>query len=322
MKAKLYHLIQYTFLLALLLILNACAMPTYQKTIDEFAVATSEAKAAFGAYMDNAAQIDMDRRVLRLSKTPKDVSISKNHASNCLQGSKDCYLEEKKPLEGDNPPIVLKQYAPKGRILLAQIATYADGLSKIVHSDTAASVSESLTATRESIDSISKTISGGKPTAFSPFTKPVFTLIDWLVGNYIASLQWKALKTATKDCETPIREAANILKKEMEEAQGIATSATYPILSNAASRFRTSNPNNQNNQELLKQAIKLAAIQDAFLKNNPGDALDKMGKAHDEIIRVISAKKLSDEEVFAAIRQFTDEVKKLQEIVTMFRTED
>lgn len=306
----------------LLLPAAACSVTEYKVPVSAFAEATRDSEQALiglnQQVTDAYAAIQRNRvldgtRLVQFFETREDGGTHRD----CLVVSERCRLVT---VDASGNQELLSPEPPLGKmvLLMGAIRTYADGLTAIVSAETAQNVTTQVNATLGSIEDLGATVAklkveGTEPAPMNPVTEfksPVANAVNWIFGQYVASVQLEGLKRATSDAKPVIAGAAEIFG----DAADVSADVPRVSLAKAVAK-RNDAFDDKQSEGTLDQLIESAAAYDQLLLAEPASVFTRLVEAHDVLADRLQDENLSVADAMARIRAFQREAQTLKDIV-------
>ena len=313
-----------TVVLACSVPIAACSVTDYEKPISQFATAAEESETALVGLnheLTDAYGEVLARRVVAGELQPRLTGCQATSSERCR-----IQLVERNGTV--NPALTLPPdpALQKTIVLMSSIRAYAQNLADIVAADTAARVTANVNQTIGSIESLARTIQRvraepGRPQVDpSEYTTPAGQAINWIVGNYVASVKLDGLRRATRDAQPVIAEAAAVLQEISDHAaiaSRVAFANNVSIRNDAFAEART--------KANLDKLIASAVAYDQFLLTSQSDVFVNMREAHNKLVAHIHESEPSLTAVGASIEEFATQATALARIIrslVALRTEE
>ncbi len=294
----------------LMLGLAACSVADYKQPIATFTEATRNAERALS---------ELDRQVteayaLSLEKRIFDEELFVRYASgDCLTTSERCRL-----VAVDRGGNVVADLTPgpalkQSLLLMGAIRKYAEGLSAIVDAETAAAASSQVNAALGSVANLGNTVVklGGNETSppLEEYTTAAGQAANWVVGQYVASVQVSGLKAATREAKPVVAEAALLFQTLSAEAEFVPRADLAEATSRRLDAFRE-------NLTLpsYDALVRSAQAYDSLLVTKPSRVFMSMKEAHDALADELNSDKLTLSQAMAKVKIFAAEAETLAKI--------
>lgn len=300
----------------------ACSTDDYSQSIDNFAVATSEASTALtelntqvterykGILDDSIRNREVLLTDLPSSDGQPDCTFS---AARCRLAlvNKDGQVVEPYPPE---PPLV------RMSLLMSQISAYAGNLQALLRADTAQKAAADVNAALGSIQNLATTVSNlqtgenAQPAEVPQFATPAGAAVNWVLGKYIETVKFKGLQRATEAAKPVIRDAAGLF----HDVATFASDTPKIEMQNqvdAARKALRADPSQGN----IDAYTRVAGTFDKLLMSSPPDLFDKMAKAHDALADSLQGDEVSLATANAQIEAFAAEAEQLAKILKDLR---
>ncbi|MGD1876452.1 MAG: hypothetical protein ACFB13_03010 [Kiloniellaceae bacterium] len=296
-----------------LLVLAACSTADYSKPVNDFAAATGNAEQAL---------VGLNTEVTTGYKSVLDDRILGNRAflraasPECLTDSKRCRLTVTSDAGNEfyPPEFPLQQMT----LLMGRVNAYAGNLKALLEADTAAKVAGNVNAALGSIQNLAETVAKAGGPASTPvpaFATPAGAAVNWVVGQYVASVKVKGLRDATKAAKPVVRDAADLFALTASIIADVPRSTLAEEVSLANDTYQ----NDRSSKAALVKLTQAAAQYDALLTADPPQVFKRLGDAHDALADALQGGDVTLSTAISKIEAFAAEAKNLAKIVKDLR---
>lgn len=290
--------------------LGACSTADYQKPIDDFAAATSDANASLAQLNDQVT--DAYKAVLDRSVIEGKMFIKMADA-NCQTTSERCQLIVLANEGDDGEPYPPQPPLTNMTLVMSGIASYAQNLKNLLAADTASQVETQVNAALASVQNLAATVATaeGQPAGSVPaFATPVGAAVNWVVGKYVDHVKEDGLQAATAAAKPVIRQAADLFATTATFVSDVPRSELAEDVSKALDDFRANG-----NASTLAALASSAARYDQLLVSAPPQLFERLGAAHDALADALQDQDVTPADAIARIEAFATEAQKLAKIL-------
>lgn len=291
--------------LALIAGVAGCAAPDLGAPLTAFSDSIGKAETTF-AKADQAATARENRKRLESAvREPHKVVMAGAPGTQCLSDSTACtLLFDGKLLRADT--LVGEQ-----RILLREIANYAEALKQLTAADSAGKVKAAADKATAAISGIAALVSGGPAAAFAA---PVAQLVTWVYGRYQDNLKRSALRHATGEMAPVLQRATDMFGTTTEFLIEPERTEGERRVTRAANEFRL-NPSATTATAYLDRAEQMNTL----LKARPSAMFLQVNATHKELVRVVNDRDLTLAELFRHIDKLAADIETLANALDAFQ---
>ena len=290
--------------------LAGCSPTTYKPAVDDFATASVKASTAYLALRDDMIAADLERRKQRTLRRELQIRPLKG---DCGDETERCRLEAV-DRDGKVEPLVTE--LPGINAALTGITDYAAALQAVVNADTASKVNASLAAASASINTMAASLAkipGGETASAdtAAFATPVGAAAGWLAGQYVIYLQIDALREAATKANPVIKTAGHILSS----AHKLAVRQLRRTSAARANAARNAYRDSPRDAAALDRFIAASADDDRVRTATHDDPFTAMVEAHDKLTQRLNGKDISQADLTAVVKDFSQRAEALRKIV-------
>jgi hypothetical protein len=281
----------------------ACSVTNFRKPVEEFAQATKDTtdalvgldKQVTGGYADLLRKRVLEGKLL--------VQLE---GRDCLTESERCRIVVKNR-QGDVEPFPPDSPMRNMLTLMRSIQ---------VNADTAAQVSTDVSATVGSLKNLAESVAKLKgpdntgSVRLADYATPVGNLVNWLAGQYIASVQLDGLRRATLDARPVIAGATDVFAVAANESSMVPRALMSEEVASGIDALRP-----KASERSLDEVVAIAARYDGLLRGKPAAVFKQLRNSHDALVAKIQDENVSLAEVIARIETFAAEAQALAAIV-------
>jgi len=304
-------------LLAFILPAAACSTADYSKPVNDFAAATDKAQTALSEL--NTQVTEAYRQVLEKRILSGEVFLTPDDGG-CQVTSQRCRLIA---VDKGNSREFYPPRPPLARMtqVMAEINLYAANLKAVVEADTASKVEANVNAALGSVQTLAQTVAearagaGAQPISIPQFATPAGEAINWIIGQYVASVKLKGLQNATGAAKQVVHDATELFMITSVFASDVPKADLAEEVSGAITAFREAR--NESNLNKLTQA---ADKYDALLVSAPPQLFKSLGAAHDALAENLQGEPVTLVTAIARIEAFANEASKVAKILEDLRS--
>ncbi|WP_162914578.1 hypothetical protein [Desertibaculum subflavum] len=289
--------------LALFAGLAGCAAPDLGAPLTAFSDSIGKAETAFAKADQAGAARETQLRIESAVAVPNLVMRGKS-GGECRTSSLACTLW----LDGE--PLRPATLVPKQRILLRELANYAEALKQLAAADSAGKVKAAADKATLAVTGIATLVSGAPAAGFAA---PIAQLATWIYGRYQDNLKRSAMRHAADEMAKVLPDATEKFATTTRLLLLPERAAAQEEVSRAADEFRRK-PSAAAATAYLDKAGRM----DALLKADPDAVFRQINETHKELVRVLNDRDLSLAELFQRIDKLGADIETLAKAFEAF----
>jgi hypothetical protein len=301
------------FVAIALLTLTACAPTSYQKAVTGF---SRVAASTDDSYQQLGQQIVAFRRnflVEQIAATNAPV-ITKTDAMDCLnETSAHCRLAA--TVNGFPFQLTGSSDVDEFLTFSSNMRTYGQALEAIAQAGDQQAVSDALADAEKGVRGIAALLGPDAQAKVDPLAAPVVAATDWVIGEYINTVKWKAIHNATQSMQGTLAQAEPLFRQWDETWRTLTLVQLTQSLRDAQVRYAKAPGDASAVQAYMTAAERL----DASLTAKPQSAMSALVTAHKQLTLAVDGVPGSLDEAMKDLSAVWQELAKIQTIVKSFK---